>query len=189
MKALRVKDCSELANPGQSGSDRVNPRPRPPRDCSGSRARRTTRLRACAVPRGPVGLRDGGVHVLRPAVGRCRPEEPPAAGYTAGRRPGKSVRSSSASRVGGRGAGSRFGRGGCPRRRRVPGVVRGSAVRLRASSASRRSGSSAPRQPASSGGPARSPGCRPRLRERGWARPKEAGAVLAEGRRFRAPFG
>lgn len=47
----------------------------------------------------------------------------------------------------------------------------------------------APLRPESSGGPVRRPGCSPRLRDRGGARREQPGAVLAEGRRFRAPFG
>ena len=72
----------------------------------GPRARlRWRRLRACGLLRGRVGLSNGGVHLLWPAVGLGRPEEPPAAVYAAGRRPGRSAWPASASGVGGRAAG------------------------------------------------------------------------------------
>lgn len=94
VKVLRAKVYTVPAKPGQSGSDRVNPRPRPEDcPCSGGPGAPRERLCfcACAVPRGRVGLRNGGFHVLRPTVGCGRPEEPPAAGYAASRRPGKSA--------------------------------------------------------------------------------------------------
>lgn len=100
--------------------------------------REQLRLCACAVPRGRVGLRNGGVHVLRPAVGRGRPEEPPAADYAASRRPGKLALFALAAGVGGQGSGARpssgalsgAGTAGMPC----------SAQRLRARAASWRSG-------------------------------------------------
>lgn len=181
VKVLRAKVCSVPAKPGLSGSDGVNARPRP-EDCpcrGPGEPREQPRLCACAVPRGRVGLRNGGVHVLRPAVGRGRPEEPPAADYAASRRPGKSALFALAAGVGGQGSGARpsfealrgAGRAGIPC----------AAQRLRARAASWRWGISVLLRPPAAGGPAGRPGCRPRLREPAGAIPEETGAVPARG--------
>lgn len=189
VKVLRVKVLSVPAKLGQSGSVRVNRRPRPG-DCPchwpGAPLEQLC-LCACAVLRGRVGLRNGGVHVLRPAVGRGRPAEPLAADYAASRRPGKSALFALASGVGEQGAGARpdcgalLGAG-------TAGMSCG-AQRLRARAASWRSGCSAPLRAPSSGSPAGRSGCRPPLREPAGALPEETGAVPAGGQRFRAPFG
>lgn len=149
--------------------------------------REQLRLCACAVPRGRVGLRNGGVHVLRPAVGRGRPEEPPAADYAASRRPGKLALFALAAGVGGQGSGARpssgalsgAGTAGMPC----------SAQRLRARAGAGARGSWARLRPPAAGGPAGRPGSRPHLREPAGAIPEEIGAVLARGQRFRTPFG
>lgn len=143
-------------------------------------------LCACAVPRGR-SVRNGGVRVLRPAVGRYLPEEPPTSDYAASRRPGKSALFALAS---GGSAGKAGGRPGC-------GALRGAgtarmlcgARRLRARAASWRSGSSALLRPRSSGGPARRPGCRPRLPEPAGALPEETGAGPAGTNASGPPFG
>lgn len=113
VKVLRAKVLSVPAKLGQSGSVRVNPRPRPGDcPCHGPGAPlEQLCLCACALLRGRVGLRNGGVHVLRPAVGRGRPAEPPAADHAASRRPGKSALFALVSGVGGHGVGTRPGCG------------------------------------------------------------------------------
>lgn len=161
VKVLRAKVCSVPVKPGQSRSVRVNPRPRPRDDpCHrpGAPLERLC-LCACAVLRGRVGLRNGGVHVLRPAVGRGRPAEPPAADYAASRRPGKSALFALGSGIGGQGAGARLGCGAL-RGAGTAGMSCG-VQRLRARAASWRSGGSALLRPPSSGSPAGRPGCRP----------------------------
>lgn len=179
VNVLRAKVCSVPVKPGQSRSVRVNPRPRPRDDpCHrpGAPLERLC-LCACAVLRGRVGLRNGGVHVLRPAVGRGRPAEPPAADYAASRRPGKSALFALGSGIGGQGAGARPGCGAL-RGAGTAGMSCG-VQRLRARAASWRSGGSALLRPPSSGSPAGRPGCRPYLLEPAESLPEGTGAVPA----------
>lgn len=68
-------------------------------------------------------VRNGGVRVLRPAVGRYLPEEPPTSDYAASRRPGKSALFALASGVGGQGGRAARLRGS-PRRWHGPDALR-----------------------------------------------------------------
>lgn len=121
--------------PGHSGSDGVNGEAPPPGGmvpgwltrCAAAEAVAVSAPARCRGDR--VGLRNGGVHVLRPAVGRGRPEEPPAADDAAGRRPGKSARSPSASGGGGVGVGGRGARRGRGPAAGLPAAPAGPRVR------------------------------------------------------------
>lgn len=189
--------------PGHSGSDGVNGEAPPPGGmvpgwltrCAAAEAVAVSAPARCRGDR--VGLRNGGVHVLRPAVGRGRPEEPPAADDAAGRRPGKSARSPSAS--GGVSVWAGEARGGvaarlrgCPRRRQVPGCgavsgLGGEAASQECEPAPGQLRSAAARVPKRPGPAPRRPGWL-RLQERGRARREEPRGRPGPGPTLPCPF-